>query len=180
MRLTRLRGLGLEAVDEGLKPLAFVGLPPGVLGVEQLAGGALVLEGGISALVEGELAAIEMQNLIDGRVEQVAVVADDDDRARVVRKVVFQPERPFEVEVVGRLVQQQQVGRGKERRRERDAHAPAAREFRAGPGLIRGRESETAQDRRRARRSGMGVDIDETGLDVRDSARIVRGFRLAQ
>jgi len=26
----------------------------------------------------------------------------------------------------------------------------------------------------------MGVDIDETGLDVRDSARIVRGFRLAQ
>ncbi len=74
-------------------------------------------------------------------------MADHDHGARIIGQMVLKPQRAFEVEIVGRLVQQQQVGRRKQRRRERHAHAPAAGEFRAGPRLIGGGKSEAAEDR---------------------------------
>ena len=89
--------------------------------------------------------------------------------------MVFQPQRAFEIEIVGRLVQQQKIGRGEQRRRKRYAHAPAAGEFRAGPRLIGGRKSEAAQDRGGARGRRMRVDVDEPGLDFGNPMRIVRG-----
>jgi hypothetical protein len=49
-------------------------------------------------------------------VEQPAVMADDDRGAGEAREPPFQPHRRFEVEVVGRLVQQQQVGLEEQRR----------------------------------------------------------------
>ena len=163
--LAGFRGLGLEAIDEGLQAFAFVGLPSGMLGIEQFARGALLLERGIAALVEGKFAAIEMQDLVDRRLEQIAVVTDDDDGARIVGEMVFQPERAFEVEVVCRLVQQQQVGGRKQRRGQRHAHPPATGKFRAWPVLIFGRKSQgrsgwrphaPAQNGLRCRRAGFG------------------------
>lgn len=109
-----------------------------MLGIQHLAGGTLFLERGIGSLVEGQLAAIEMQDLVDGGIEQVAIMADDDDRARIVRQMIFQPERAFEIEIVGGFVEQQQIGRREQRCGERHAHAPAAGELRTGPRLIRG------------------------------------------
>ena len=178
LRLARLRGLGLEAIDEGLQPLALVGLPLGVLGVEHLARGALLLERGIGALVERQLAAIEVQDLVDRGVEQVAVMADHDHGARIMRQMVFQPQRAFEIEIVGRLVEQQQVGRGEQRRRQRHPHPPAAGKFRTRPRLVGGGKSEPAQDRGSARRRRMRIDVDQPGLDLGDPVRIVRRFRL--
>ena len=75
-----------------------------MLGVQHLARGALFLERGIAALVERQLAAIEVQDLVDRGVEQIAVVADHDDGARIVGQMVFQPQRAFEIEIIGRLV----------------------------------------------------------------------------
>ena len=180
LRLARLGGLGLEAVDEGLQALALVVLLLGVLGVEHLARGALLLERRVAAAVERQLAALEMQDLVDRGVEQVAVMADDDHGARIVRQMVLQPQRAFEIEIVGRLVEQQQIGRGEQHRGQRDAHAPAAGEFRAGARLVGGRKAEAGQDRGRARRRGMGVDVGEPGLDFGDPVRIVRGLGFAQ
>src|SRR5277367_1875337 len=101
--LTGFRGFGLEAIDEGLQPLALVGLPLGVLGVEHFARRPLFLERRVGSLVERQLAAIEVQDLVDRGVEQIAIMADDDHRARIIRQMIFQPERAFEVEIVGRL-----------------------------------------------------------------------------
>ena len=176
LRLAGLGSLGLEAVDEGLQPLALVGLALGVLGVQHLARGALFLERGIAALVERQLAPIEMQDLVDRGVEQVAVMADHDHGAGIVGQMVFQPQRAFEIEIVGRLVQQQQVWRREQRRRQRHSHAPAAGEFRARPRLIRGGKSKAAQDCRRAGRRGVGIDIDQPHLNLGDPVRIISGF----
>ena len=178
--LAGLRGLGLEAVDEGLQALALVGLALGVLGVEHFAHGALLFERGVGALVERQLAAIEMQDLVDRRVEQVAIMADDDHGARIVRQMIFEPQRALEVEIVGRLVQQQQVGRREQRRGERNAHPPAAGKFLASARLIRGRKSEAAEDRSGAGGRRMGVDVDQPGLDIRDPVRIVGGVGFPQ
>ena len=57
------------------------------------------------------------------------VVADDEDGAVVVGDKAAQPLDALEVQVVGRLVQQQQVGMTQEELGERDAHLPAAREL---------------------------------------------------
>ena len=59
-------------------------------------------------------------------------MADDDQRVRIARQMLLQPERAFEVEIVGRLVEQQQVGLGEQRGGERHPHPPAAGEFAAG------------------------------------------------
>jgi hypothetical protein len=121
-----------------------------------------------------------MQDLVDRGVEQIAVMADDDHGARIVRQMVLQPQRAFEIEIVGGLVQQQQVGLGEQGRGERHAHPPAAGKFRTGPRLIGGGKSEAAEDRGGAGRGRMRVDIHQPGLNVGDAGRIVRGLGFVQ
>src|SRR3546814_6609333 len=98
---------------------------------------------------------------LDHIVEQVAFVADDDKLARIASQEAFQPHRRLQVEVVGRLVEQQQVGVREEQRRKRDAHLPPAREAVERLCLHRLVEAEADQDARGARRCGVGVDRSE-------------------
>ena len=67
-----------------------------------------------------------MQDVIYHGVEQIAFVADYQQRAGVALQEVLQPQRRFEIQVVGGLVEQQHVGRGKEQGGQRDAHLPPA------------------------------------------------------
>ena len=53
---------------------------------------------GVHALVP------EFDGLVDGDVEEVAVVRDEDEGVGVVVEVVFEPVAGFEVEVIGGLV----------------------------------------------------------------------------
>ena len=87
-----------------------------------------------------------MQDVVDAGVEQLAVVADDQHGVRIAPEIVVEPEGAFEIEVVGRLVEEQQVGLGEQHGGERHAHAPAAREVGAGPVLRLGIEAEAMQD----------------------------------
>ena len=96
--LARLRGLRLEPVDEALemRPLRILlGLR---LRLEHALLGDLPGEGGVAAPVDAELAAVEMQDVIDAFVEQVAVVGDDDGGARITLQVVVEPDRPLDIE----------------------------------------------------------------------------------
>ena len=70
---------------------------------------------------------------VDGIVEKLAVVADDERGIRIFLQPRFQPQRALEIEVIGRLVEQQNIGLGKQGRGERHAHAPAAGKFRHRP-----------------------------------------------
>ena len=56
------------------------------------------------------MAAIEFENPAGDVVEEVAVVGDDEDGARIIAQMAFEPGHQFGVEVVGRLVEQQQLG----------------------------------------------------------------------
>ncbi len=91
----------------------------------------------------------------------------------------LQPHRRFQVEVVRRLVQQQQVGIGEQRRRQCHAHPPAAGEFLHRPRLRRLIEAETGQDGGGAGRGGVGADGQQTIMQLGQAVR-VRGFRLRQ
>ena len=92
----------------------------------------------VAAGVKVELALIDMQNHVAAIVQQFAVVADHQGAMWVFLQSRFKPERAFQVEVVGRLVQQHQLWLGEQGRSQGDAHAPAAREMRHRPLQIGG------------------------------------------
>ena len=129
----RALDLACRALRRGGDPLAFLGeraLPRGVLAAFLLEPLLLLLEpGGVIALVRNAVAAIELENPAGHVVEEIAVVGDDEDRARIVAQVAFEPVDGLGVEMVRRLVEQQQVGLLEQQAAERDAAALAAREL---------------------------------------------------
>ena len=90
----------------------------------------LLLEpGGVVALVGNAAAAIELEDPARHVVEEVAVVGDDQDRAGIVAQMAFEPVDRLGVEMVGRLVEQQQLRLFEQQPAERDAAALAAGEL---------------------------------------------------
>ena len=85
----------------------------------------------------------------------------------------------FEIEIVGGLVEQQQVGLGEQNGRERHPHAPAAGKLRAGAPLVLVREAEARQDFGGARGRRMRVDVGEPRLDLGDAMVIALGLGFA-
>ncbi len=75
-------------------------------------------------------AAVELQNPLGDVVEEVAIVRDGDDGAGILGQVPLEPEHAFGVEVVRRLVEQQQVGLLQQNLAQGDAPPLAAGELR--------------------------------------------------
>src|SRR5919106_763031 len=82
------------------------------------------------------------------RLEEPAVVRDQDDRCVEGRKLVLEPLEAGDVEVVRRLVEEQQIGIAAEGARERGAGELSAGERLERPVELRLGEAEAAQDSR--------------------------------
>ena len=117
----RLRGLRLGGL--GAHPVRLVGQRLGlVLGVHPLALAALLVGlalqevGPPAHVVDVDLGpvGVQVQDLVDGPLQQRGVVADHDQAAPVRRQEVAQPDDRVRVEVVGRLVEQQRLGAGEQ------------------------------------------------------------------
>ena len=114
---------------------------------------------GVVALERDAAAAVELEDPAGDVVEEVAVMRHRDDRALVVREEALEPRDRLRVEVVRRLVEQQEVGRREQQPAERDAAALAAGERRdvtvafrqAQARPSRGRGAGRAATRRRGR-----------------------------
>ena len=105
-------------------------LAPGFLALLLLHPLGFLLEvGRIIALVGKVFPAIELENPAHHIVEEVAVVGDHQHRARIFLEVVFEPLDAFGVEVVGRLVEQQDRRLLEQQSGERDAALFTAREI---------------------------------------------------
>src|SRR5262249_3411364 len=85
---------------------------------------------GVVALERDRGAAVELEDPLGDVVEEVAVVRDGDDAARILREVLLEPRDALGVEMVGRLVEQQEVRLLEQDLAERDAAALAAGEHR--------------------------------------------------
>src|SRR5690606_708340 len=124
--------------------------------LQALAPGAL--EGVVVATVERQLSALEVEDAVYCAIEQVAIMADQQEGARVAGEMAFEPQRSFQIQMVGRLVQQQQVRLDKKQRRQRHAHAPAAGKRGAGALLCLLVEAEAGKNARGTRRGRLGAD----------------------
>ena len=67
--------------------------------------------GAVVARVHGQLLVVQVDNMIGHAVDEIAVVGNKQQGARVFAQVAFQPQGRFQIQVVGRFVEQQQVGR---------------------------------------------------------------------
>ena len=144
-----------------LAPPFLVGLP----GDEVLRVGALVFD---------QLTVVEVQDPCDRLVEQREVVADDEQRAAERAQEVHQPFLGVDVEVVRRLVEQQQLVAGEQDARELDA-APLA----TGERLDRevepvGRQAESGGDAANLRLGCVAARVAELLLGVRVRAHVLR------
>jgi hypothetical protein len=75
------------------------------------------------------LRSCDFVNGLDDFIHELPVVGDEQDGAGVGLEIVLQPEEGEEVEVVGRLVEHEQVGLHDKQAGEVGAHDPAAAEF---------------------------------------------------
>ena len=82
----------------------------------------------VVARPRGEAAAIELDDPRRELLEERAIVRDEDDGAGVVGEKGFEPLDRVDVEMVGRLVEQQQVGLRDQRPRQQHAAPPPARQ----------------------------------------------------
>ena len=180
--LAGLGGLGAEALDEGLHVLDLALLAREQRGLLGQLRTALGLEVRVVAAVGNGLAVFEIDDAVDDAVEELAVMRDEDQRARIVAQPVFQPQDGIEVQVVGGLVQQQQVRAAHQCLGHIEAHAPATRELAHRACFVGGREAQAIHQLRgtaaRVIAAGGGVlhiEVGEPGaivaalLDLRDA-----------
>ena len=130
LRKSRLVLLGPEFVDEllGVLDVLLLVLRRLFLPAALFLTPHLVL--GIGPLEVVELDAPDFHGALRERVQEHAVVRNEQDGPRMVNEQGFQPLDAFDVQVVGRFVKQQQVGLHDEKLGQLHAHFPSAAEFR--------------------------------------------------
>src|SRR5690606_15589903 len=99
-------------------------------------------------------------------------MADDEHGVRISGEITLEPQRAFEVEIVRRLVKEQQLRLEEEYGGKRNAHAPAARILPAGPALGRFVEAQTGENLCSTGRCRMGIDIRQSLMNVSNAVRI--------
>ena len=176
--LRRLGRLVAEAIDEHLDARDFLVLL--ALGFPHLLDARLVRDqvGAVVADVVGERAKRQIGDARDHGVEEETIVRDENDGVRIGVQVLFEPVPRLEIEMVGRLVEQQQVGRAQQQFGQRQTHLPAAGE-RFGLSLVVGRlEAEALQHRRRFQLDAVAVAEPKPFLKIAVAAehRVVFGL----
>ena len=98
-------------------------LPVLVLALTRFVAGGLVLAPASGVLAPGTGPFVQLEHSGDGAVEERAVMGDDDDSCARPCHEALQPVEPLEVEVVGRLVEQEDVEAREQDRRESRARS---------------------------------------------------------
>ena len=153
LRLLGLRRLVAEALDEPLHPLDLRLLALDRLAERDLARRLLGPPGVPGTGEEAAAPRLELEHRGADRLEEPAVVGDEDDGGVEVDQVALEPLERGDVEVVGRLVEQQQLRPGGERRgparrgSARRRRRSSQRALRLLGGRSRGRRARRAPDR---------------------------------
>ena len=178
LRLPGLGGLGAEAgnepvevLDAGLLFAAFAFALGGAFGAD-------VLAGGVAAGVAVESAVLDDQAGGGHAVEKVAVVRDDQLDGGVAHQLPFQPQHGVQVEVVGGLVQQQQVAGGHQHAGQIQAHLPAARQFVDGTGELRLAKAQTVEQFGCAGLGRGATGVDPVGVGFAHGLSVAVGLGL--
>ena len=166
LRLGGFGGLVAEFVYKDLH-VGDLALLRGALGAHLLEVVLALLEvGGIVSRIRGDASVLERSHMVDACVHEGAVMGDDEDGPLVCGDEPAQPLHALQIEMVGRLVEEQQVGSAKKELRERDAHLPAARELGTRAVEVLDAEAEAGEDLSRVALELVSAQALESVLDV--------------
>ena len=164
--LLGLGGIGGEAADEGLQ-LGDLRLLLGVVGVQTFArlggGGHIVV---VVARVDAQLAVIQIGHVGADGIQEMAVMGDDDHGAVALVEQLFQPADGVDVQVVGGLVQQHDLGIGEQHLRQQHAQLPARRHRAHRAGVLFDRDAQAQQQLAGAGLGGVAVQFAEDDLQL--------------
>ena len=175
--LARLGRLVAEALDEALHALDLGLLLLDRAAEGELARRLLAAPRVPGAVEEARAARLELEHRGADRLQEPAVVGHEHDGRVEVEQRLLEPLERLDVEMVGRLVEQQQVGLGGERARQRGARELAAGERSQRAVEIVVDEPEAMDDRARPLAPAIAAD----GLEARLHARVaVHGLLVAR
>jgi len=126
LHLLGLGVLGAEAADERLGRFDLPLLVLGSVCQSLVPLSLLLLEVVVAAGVQVDDPPVEIGYVSDHAVEEVTVVADHDERSRPGKQELLQPEQAVEVQVVGGLVHEKQIGLFEQQPGEGDTHPPTS------------------------------------------------------
>ena len=110
LRLGGFARLGAEAIGKFLE-LLNLGLLIFVSGELDLLPLRFLLHVGIVvAAVAMHLRVANLKDIVDQLVQERAIVRDHQDRAGIIHQVILKPAERFEIEVIGRLIEHEEIG----------------------------------------------------------------------
>ena len=173
--LLRLGGVGAEPLDEGLEVLRLLGgLAVLVLLLFQDELARLVPEV-VVARVHPDLAEIDVRDVGADLVQEVAVMGNDDDRVREAAEEILQPGDGAEVQVVRRLVEEENVRIAEEGLGEKDAHLVPPVELLHLSWAERFGDAEAVEEHRRLGLGLVAVHLGEFRLQLRRADPVLFG-----
>src|SRR5271157_1046568 len=118
----------------------------------------------------------DLGDAIHRHIEEVAVMRDQHVRVRIPKQILLKPVAGFEIKVVRRLVEQQQVRFRQQQLGKRDAHLPAAGELFCVTSPVFLDEAQTVEDGANLRIEGVAVLHAEFAGDALIPVRYLRIF----
>src|SRR5690606_29057258 len=95
--------------------------------------GLLFQIGGIIAIIDEIAAAIEFQDPVHHIIKEIAVVGHENDVARIIHQMFFQPGDAFRIQMVGRFIEKQNRWLFKQQASQRDSALFTARQILDAP-----------------------------------------------
>ena len=102
---------------------------------------------------------------------------DHNHRMWIFADIAFQPRRAFKIEIVCRLIQQQQIRFRNKHPRNRRAHPPTARELFGRAVKVFGLKPKPREHHRRARIRVPCINIHKPLMNFANAVRVCRGLR---
>lgn len=134
--------------------------------------GAGALKSRIVAAVKLQRLVMHVHDVVAHGIQEIAVVGNQQQRAGIAGKPLLKPQQRIEVEVVGGLIEEQQVRGHEQRASQIDAHSPAAGKRRQGACEIRLDKAEPDQQLGRAGLGPIAIQGFNQAVQLRFTVRV--------
>ncbi len=180
LRLPCLGCLGLEAFDKARQVgnLPLLRDKGGLLYRQARGLGFFVI--GITAAGQAQALLVDGNDVPDHGVEKITIVRNQQQGRRRSFQPALQPQHRVEIEVIGRLVKQQQIGTAGQGAGEIQPNPPATGKVRHRPREVGIAESQPVQHLGGARLGGVTIDIGIAGVQTANGFTVAARFRSAQ
>ena len=173
LRLARLGRLGAKAFDIFFKVGDFALLLRIHRRLHGEARGALLFERRIVASRERQFLRVQIGDMGDAGIEKIPVMRHQQQGSAITGEPLLKPNHGFQIEVVGGLIEQQQVGTADQRLREIEPHAPAAGKRRHRAFEFSVRKTKAGQQCGGARFGAVAVDLAQPHVQFGEAVAVM-------